>query len=318
MRAQAAFAPTFVSKCLMIFAALTFVGCSGVDPNKVQITPGAPETPEEKASKPNPQVSSDNDLFLLAFSELGWGRAELDLAKNRPNRKETQGCITNNPINQQSLTSDYACTRMGDDADGKTVPRRFDFAGKLIYSTKPNSYLVSTLGSMKTTVYVLAPVREVAHNWTTRTTEFGLPAARLAAGAAAVYPAKGLTTFLGSSDTAGITPENWTANLDGKYVGQANNAPSTLAAGSKINLVYNSELVAPAKTARSSSVTLTSVGEIQFVKSGNCLRPVGTFAWTLGEGDGATSGLLEASAQGYTLDVEGAAIQWWGPRCLER
>lgn len=318
MRAQLALAHTFVTVCLTISAASSLIGCSGVDPNKVQITPGAPPTPEEKASKPNPQVSSDNDLFLLIFNELGWSRAELDLAKSRPTRKETLGCITNNPINQQALSSDYACSRMGDDADGKTVPRRFDFAGKMIYSTKTNSYLVSTLGSMKTTVYVLAPVREVAHNWTTRTTEFGLPAARLALGAVAAYPAKGLTTFTGSSDTAGDTPENWTSNLDGEYIGQANGAPSTLAAGSKINLVYNSELSAPAKTPRSSSLTLTSAGEIQFVKSGNCLRPVGTFAWTMGEGDGATSGLLEASAQGYTLDVKGATIQWWGPRCLER
>lgn len=307
-----------VSVCLAVSAVMLIHGCSAVDTNKVYITPAAPQTPEEKASKPNPQVSSDNDLFLLAFNELGWARAELDLAKARPARKETQGCLTLNPIGKASLSSVYACSRMGDDADGRIPPRRFDYAGTLLYSTKTSSYVVSTVGAMRTTVYLLAPVREIAHTWTTRTTEFEFPAELSGFAAVAAYQARGTTTFTGFAPSTGDTAESWTATLDGEYVAQANSAPSILAAGSKISLVYNPEVIAPAKSTRPSSVELTSASEIQFVKSGNCLRPVGIFSWTLGVGEGATSGLLEASAQGYTLTTKGASIQWWGPRCLER
>jgi hypothetical protein len=289
--------------------------------NKTNILPNG-ESKIEKGTQTQPQISTMDDQIGLAFGEIGWTRQSAALSVNPPNLSSHEGCVTRMPLQGiRFLMESFDCKRVSDASD--TQPnRRFEINGSQSYTLQRGSYEVD--GALTTHIYTQAnPTKLLSQGLINRKLEIDAPTG--APGRAdlnpvdlksAVYKASSTTTYLGDvAQDSKRLPEAWTATFDGSFLSGVSQ-PLTVLSGASVSLSYTPEAEENAKRT-SQVITLVATSDISFVANGSCLRPVGTFAWTMGQDAAASTVVLTASATGYTR-ADDKSTHLWGKRCLER
>lgn len=300
---------------LVLTLTALIAGC-GPAPAKVGIAGGGGfggGSKIQKGTEPTPALT-ENEQLTLALGELQWmnqGAANLLKAGAVTHR---EGCVTYRATQKVSpfLMTDYNCIRMSDASDSK-ADRSFKLSGTLSHmKTLARLWLDGTL---QATITDTKSNAVVGFSQVARAVGITLPADTTAE---PVYPLTATATSI--ADVAAESSrfgEEWTYEFKGAV--DAAQAPATLKANSAFQFVYKPETTATKDgSRRTQTMVLVATTDISFVKNGSCLRPVGSFAWTIGTGTDARKGTLVATSAGFTRSDETGVSHAWGLRCLER
>ncbi len=297
-----------ISACVLS----VFSSCSG--PANLKIGTDTPAGGGGGGQKPTddntPQVVTIDDQFALAFNELQWHRRSVELALNPTSVAPRLGCLTavQTPVFLSFLTLTFDCKRTSDDADSR-AGRRFELNGDLIFSGGAGDFSVDAdVLTLKT--FALAPTeRQVGLAEIARHLKL--------VGTAPTYRAGGDSTFTGGvPKLSGRLGEKWQSLFQASF--DVSSVPETIAKGSFLTLSYSGE-AAKDTLQKTQLLKLVADSPIHFALSadGFCLRPIGSFSWTLGQGGNANRGTLIATNQGFKRSDAGGVFRAWGPRCLE-
>lgn len=290
----------FATAQKVVFALLLGVAVSSCGaPIKTAIDREKGDPKDDGNSKVTPQVGSDSDLFAVAFREIGWSHEALRRSRTRPTERQI-GCITNS-VNGTILRSTYSCTRISDDSDLTKTPVRYITNGTVTYTDQqsPSQFMITS--DLSIDFFQISPAislgRAIYHR------DFWFQ--HLSSSDSTTYPGSGDSTYAAKGG------ENFTGKFVGTYTGNSLNEDLILKAGSRQSLRYGS-----GSSSLREAVQIVAMTDVKFITNGNCLRPVGTFNWTLGETN-PTGGQLMATADGFKRGGD-TAVTPWGTRCLER
>ena len=315
---------------LLVLSSLT--GCSG---KKASAFPTNQSPTIPKDTKTQPAIVTANDQLLVAFNEIGWARQSASLAMNPPNLSSQENCVLHKPLQGVRFLYDYYdCKRESDESD-MAIGKRHELSGSLSYSLARGLYQIT--GAFSSHIYSLkTPTTEeilISQGSLTRHIQIiaptgvdGIATRDPSMLASSVFKESATVTYSGDvAQESKSQPELWEAKFDGSLMATAS-LPLSMVAGTTMNLTYKPEADAAIGAKRPVQIVeLTATSDITFtlssVANGSCLRPVGTFNWTIGRGTSANpvtkSGSLTATAAGYTLSTD-TILHVWGRRCLER
>jgi hypothetical protein len=283
-----------------------------------------------KGTATQPAVTTENDVFITAFNEIAWSRQAAALSINPPSLSSQEGCVLHKPLKGvRFLYDSYDCKRESDDSD-LALGRRHELSGALTYSLDRGFYEIS--GTFSSHIFALktakTPETLISQGSITRDVQIlaptgvsGLSNSDSGQLKTSIYKQSSTANYAGDvAQDSQRQPENWQAKFDGSLTATTA-LPLTMIVGSGLTFSYTPEADAGIKRAPQ-TLELTATSDILFVATGSlngsCLRPVGTFSWTMGvAGAPPKVGTLTTTAAGYLRSDE-KDVHAWGKRCLER
>lgn len=317
------------SSILALSTAVALAACAGKQNNQYIMPGGGGQNgPSQisKDTKTQAAVNSIDDQFNLALNEIGWTRQHAALALNPPTLSSKEDCVTHMPSRNKSrayLSDSYTCARDSDASDS-IQNREYDFSGSTYYALQGLIYHVN--GSYQSKIYTQAvPPVLVAHAVINRDMMIAAPSGVTGTPdssdvdlASSLFSVSSHTTY--SADVPAQSnhkPESYDLKYQGGFQSSTSQAV-TFVQGGALTFAYTPEIDPTTTKSTSQTLKLTATSNITFTEtSDGCLRPVGTFSWTMGQGGAATAGTLTATATGYTRSDVGTATAW-SKRCLQR
>ncbi len=323
---QTTLTPRLKKLLIATFALALSSGCSSKKPVAFVVTDGPRIS---KGTKTQAAAATETDEFMIAFNEILWSRQVSSLAINPPSLSSKEGCVIHKPLKGAHFLVDvYDCRRESDYSD-MALSNRHELLGNLYYSINRGFYDLS--GTFSSHIYSLKtplnPETLISQGSLTRSIQIVAPTGVLGAEdtdssvlKTTVYKESSITNYAGDvAQESKRLPETWQARFVGG-VTVTSAVPLTMIAGSGLVFSYTPEAEEGAKR-QAQTIEFTATSDVSFVSNGvsngSCLRPVGSFNWTIGVGSAAKSGTLTASVAGYKRSDE-PSLRAWGKRCLER
>jgi hypothetical protein len=300
----------------VLASAVLLQACGPANEVEVQNRPARPAG-IQKGTEPVSTIASNDDLYLLAFTELGWNLRSTEISIDKISRNEQDGCIAYRRVDGSGIfaTAQFNCTSTVA-VSGSNPTHRKTITGRETYSeASDRSAFISMNSSFEQSLHQITNRKLVGLGSLTRALRVTRPALGQGSGE---YPFNFSSSYSGKvaeeSDRLG---ETWASTIEGEFT-TSRASGDRISAGTQISLKYVPERPRQEKANKTINIQITATSDVTFVPAGSCLRPVGSFRWTLARAGSTSSGTLTTSLNGVLLSNAGGETIPWGTSCLER